>query len=370
MNDKILSMYKKLNYMKNPNNYLVKGTYTEDECIFLLKDVNSSVLDLSDKEREALKEKGVPYYSMMPKEKAVDKVYNELFLELLSFSSKDIAHQIGVMAESIYAEKKEDTILVSLVRAGTPFGILIKNYIKFKYNIDVPHYSISIIRKKGIDENAIIYILGKHPNAKIQFIDSWTGKGSITQELKKSIDSFNKKYDCNIDSSLAVLADPAKISRICGTREDVIIPNCCLNSTVAGLISRSYVNDSHINGFDFHGAIKYEYLIKDDYSRLFLDKIRDEFKNINPKPSYFNIENYGEYVIKQISKEFNIADEDRIKLSIGEASRMLLRKEPEILLIKNVDNPSLKHVIRMANDKKIKIIQYDKFDYECIAIIK
>ena len=74
--------------------------------------------------------------------------------------------------------------------------------------------------------------------------------------------------------------------------------------------------------------------------------------------------------VDELAEEFNVSDEDKIKLSIGEASRMLLRKEPELILIKNMDNVDLKHIIRMANDKGIKIVPYDKSDYECIAIIK
>lgn len=369
MNRKIIEQFNKLNYLKD-DKYVVNGTYEKDECEFLLKNVDGLVADLTSEEREELKSKGVPYYAMMPKEEPIKDSYNKLFIELLEKSSNNIAKCIGDMAEAIYNEKGEDTVLVSLVRAGTPFGVLIKKYIKFKYGVDIPHYSISIIRKKGIDENSLVYILGKHPNAKIQFIDSWTGKGSITDELRKSIMKFNEKYDVCVDDSLAVLADPAKISRICGTREDVIIPNCCLNSTVCGLISRSYCDDVIIGPNDFHGAVEYFYLKDIDFSRLFIDTIVKEFPYIDSSVKYWEVENYGIKIIKQIAKEFNIEDEDKIKLSIGEASRMLLRKEPELLLIKDFENKDLSHVIEMAKDKNIKMINYDKSDYECIAIIK
>lgn len=369
MNKKIMEQFNKLNYLKN-SNYVVNGTYKKSECEFLLKNIDGLVPDLTVEEREVLKQKGVPYYAMMPKEEPIKDTYNELFLKLLEKSAKNIAKCIADMAEAIYNEKGSDTVLVSLVRAGTPFGVLIKKYISYKYSVDIPHYSVSIIRKKGIDENSLVYILGKHPNAKIQFVDSWTGKGSITDELKKSILEFNIKYDVCIDDGLAVLADPAKISRICGTRDDVIIPNCCLNSTVCGLVSRSYCDDDIISSNDFHGAMEYFYLEDIDYSRLFINTVDREFPYVNAKIKYWEAENYGIKIIKQIAKEFNIDDEDKIKLSIGEASRMLLRKEPELLLIKDFENEDLSHIIEMAKDKNIKVIGYDKSDYECIAIIK
>ena len=368
MNSKIINKFNQLEFLNN-DKYVVQGTYTKDECTFLLKNMDGLIEDFSVEEREQLKRNGVPYYALMPKEEPIKESYNKLFLELLNKSTQNIAKCIGIMADSIYAEKGEDTVIVSLVRAGTPFGVLIKDYISYKYGINVPHYSVSIIRKKGIDENALVYILGKHPNAKIQFVDSWTGKGSITNELEKAIKDFNDKYDVSIDNSLAVLADPAKISRICGTREDVIIPNCCLNSTVCGLISRSYCNDDILTDNDFHGAVEYWHLIKDDYSRCFIEKVRKEFVGLETEAEYHDIEHYGQRIIEQIAKEFNVEDEDKIKLSIGEASRMLLRKEPRLLLVKDFKNPDLSHIIEMANDKNIKMISYDKTDYECIAII-
>lgn len=369
MNKKIIDKYNKLEYLKN-NDYVVKGTYADNECIFLLKNMNGLIENMTAEQREEQKKKGVPYYAMIPTEEPIKEEYNKLFLELLNKSANSLAKSIGIMADSIFNEKGEDTVIVSLVRAGTPFGILARDYIELKYGVSVPHYSISIIRKKGIDENSLIYILGRHPKAKIQFVDSWTGKGSITNELKKSIEDFNKKYETNIDCKLAVVADPARISRICGTREDVIIPNCCLNSTVCGLVSRSYYNDDILSENDFHGAIEYWHLIEQDYSRCFIEKIRKEFLTIKTEARYHNVEDYGIRTIRKISNEFNISDEDKIKLSIGETSRMLLRKKPKLLLIKNFDNPDLAHIIKMGRDKGVEMIEYDKSDYECIAIIE
>ncbi|MDQ9827271.1 tellurite-like stress resistance cysteine protease StiP, partial [Acinetobacter baumannii] len=58
----------------------------------------------------------------------------------------------------------------------------------------------------------------------------------------------------NISSDLAVLADPARLSAIAGTRNDVCIPNACLNSTISGLVSRTILNRNLIGENDYHGA--------------------------------------------------------------------------------------------------------------------
>ncbi|MFP3472223.1 tellurite-like stress resistance cysteine protease StiP, partial [Micrococcus sp. SIMBA_144] len=78
------------------------------------------------------------------------------------------------MAEQIVAERGFQTVLVSLARAGTPIGVLIKRYLFYKYDQSFPHYSISIIRDRGIDEEALRYILNEHPGSSISFIDGWT----------------------------------------------------------------------------------------------------------------------------------------------------------------------------------------------------
>ncbi|MFP3339043.1 tellurite-like stress resistance cysteine protease StiP, partial [Micrococcus sp. SIMBA_131] len=108
-------------------------------------------------------------------------------------------------------------------------------YLFYKYDQSFPHYSISIIRDRGIDEEALRYILNEHPGSSISFIDGWTDKGAITNELTKSVDEFNTMTGENVSSELAVLADPGDCSSLFGTREDFLIPSACLNSTVSGL---------------------------------------------------------------------------------------------------------------------------------------
>src|SRR5690606_34184413 len=163
----------------------------------------------------------------------------KIFRETLKVYKNKVALCTGIVAEQIFKRAGNETVLVSLARAGTPIGILIKRYILQMYNADLPHYSVSIIRDKGIDENAIRYILEKHPGKRIQFVDGWTGKGAISIELTKACKIFYEKYGVKLDDTLAVIADPGHCTELYGTREDFLIPSACLNSTVSGLVSRT-----------------------------------------------------------------------------------------------------------------------------------
>ncbi|MFX9938901.1 cysteine protease StiP domain-containing protein, partial [Acinetobacter baumannii] len=80
-------------------------------------------------------------------------------------------------------------------------------------------------------------IIAKHGHDSIVFVDGWTGKGAIRQELQRSLSNdsrFNGK-----PIPLVVLSDIAGCAWLAASGEDWLIPSGILGSTVSGLISRS-----------------------------------------------------------------------------------------------------------------------------------
>lgn len=356
--------------MENIN--LVRHSYKGD-CIFLLKDLTDKIKEITIEEKEELIRSGVSYSEMISKESIPSKDIKNIFLNILNRDKKLIAYYVAKISEIIYRQKGNKLVIVSLARAGTPYGILIRKYLKLKYKVDIPHYSISIIRDKGIDSNALKYILSEHREANIQFVDGWTGKGSITKELNKSIDDFNNKNKTNIDSSLAVISDPAKLCKVCGTREDFGIATCCLNSTVSGLISRTIHNEKYIGKNDFHGAKTLYYLKDQDYSQYFIDEINNEFNkiNIDYKNLVLEIEDkeYSMKIVNKIRELYDVNNINNIKLSVGESARVLLRRDPRVVLVKNKSDKNIEHILKLAEEKGVKVIEYKDSDYNCISII-
>ena len=129
---------------------LVQHSY-EDSCIFLLKDVTDLVQEITVEEKEALINQGVNYSEMISKEERPSSTIQSLFLTLLDMKKAELANYIAKLSEQMLAYRGHNLVVVSLARAGTPFGILVKRYLKDQYNLEVPHYSLSIIRGKGID---------------------------------------------------------------------------------------------------------------------------------------------------------------------------------------------------------------------------
>ena len=234
----------------------MRTTYKKEDVELLLKDITGLVKPQSTQEREQLIQQGRHYCEMLPIEYSPSEAYMEAYETALKVFADSTSEAVGVLADKIMEEKGRSVVLVSLARAGTPVGILLKRYLRWKYGITVPHYSISIIRGRGIDQNAMRYLLCRYRPEDMLFVDGWIGKGAILSELRKAVADFP-----GVSPELAVLADPANVTKLCGTHEDILIPSSCLNCTVSGLVSRTFLRDDIIGETDFHGAVYYGCLL-------------------------------------------------------------------------------------------------------------
>lgn len=346
----------------------MRSSYKKEDVEILLKDITGLVKPQSTQEREKLIQGGRHYCEMLPIEYSPSEAYKEAYQMALCTYAEQTAQAVGIAADKIIKRKGKEVVLVSLARAGIPVGILIKHYLAFRYGIEVPHYAISIIRGRGIDKNAIKYILKKYPAERLQFVDGWIGKGAILTELQKEVQEFE-----GLSAELAVLADPANVTELCGTHEDILIPSSCLNATVSGLISRTFLRDDIIKEHDFHGAVYYENLLKEDTSYSFIEMIEKEFKkeqqNITKERE---LKKQGIEEVKKIAKEFSISDINLIKPGIGETTRVLLRRVPwKVLINENYrEDNMINHILKLAEEKEVPIAFYPLENYKACGIIK
>ncbi len=344
----------------------MRTSYSREDVILLLKDITGMVAPQPAEEREKLIQSGKHYSEMLPVEYVPTEAYLQAYHDALKNYAGPVANAVGVLADRIFKQRGRDVVLVSLARAGIPAGILLKRYLKKKYRLDVPHYSISIIRGRGIDGNAMDYLTARHSPQSLLFVDGWIGKGAILNELKKAAAAWE-----GVSSELAVLADPANATTLCGTHEDLLIPSSCLNSTVSGLISRTFLRDDLIGRQDFHGAVYYEELKASDLSYAFIHAIEKEFAMENRRDERPPEGNGIDEVLK-IGKAFGINDLNLIKPGIGEATRVLLRRIPWKILIAEhcQDDPRLAPLIRLAAEKQVPIEPCPLEHYTCCGIIR
>ena len=344
----------------------MRSSYREEDVILLLKDITGQVRPQSTEERERLIQSGKHYCEMLPIEYVPSEKYMEAYREALKNYAGETAAAVGRLADKIMERRGKNVVLVSLARAGIPAGILIKRYMKWKYHITPAHYAISSIRGKGIDENAVNYILERHRPEDILFVDGWIGKGAILRELEKDVEKFQ-----GVSAELAVLADPADITEMCGTHEDILIPSSCLNSTVSGLISRTFLREDIIGREDFHGAVYYEELKDSDLSYEFIHAIEEQFTKENGR-NHKNFVDKGLDEVQNIADKYNVDDINFIKPGIGETTRVLLRRVPWKVLIggEYKNDVSLTHIRRLAEEKNVPVEYYPLKHYKCCGIIK
>lgn len=344
----------------------MRSSYSEDDVVLLLKDITGLVEPQPTEERERLIQSGKHYSEMLPIEYVPTSKYMRIYQEALSLYAKPTALAVGRLSDKIVEQNGRKVVLVSLARAGIPIGILIKRYIRWKYGVDVPHYSISIIRGRGIDDNAMKYLLGKYAPEQLLFVDGWIGKGAILNELKKDIEAYE-----GVSSQIAVIADPANVTPLCGTHEDILIPSSCLNCTVSGLVSRTFLRSDIIGEDDFHGAVYYGELEGSDLSYEFIEAIEREFTREAPEACK-TIRGSGMEEVREIADRFEVGDLNLVKPGIGETTRVLLRRVPWKVLIDErfQKDPQLGHVMRLAEEKSVSVEFYPLRHYKCCGIIK
>ncbi|GHG73150.1 phosphoribosyltransferase [Streptomyces griseocarneus] len=353
------------------------SSYAPEEVGWLLQDLSAVDLEAPTEEREeAIQSGGAHYAESLPVEYQPSERYQAAYHSALEASAARMARAVGVVTETVLAERSPRPVLVSLARAGTPVGVLMRRWARHAHGLDLPHYAVSIVRGRGIDPNALRWIAAHHDPADVVFVDGWTGKGAITRELAQALEDAGAP--AGFDPRLAVLADPGHCVDTYGTRDDFLIPSACLNSTVSGLISRTVLRADLVGPHDFHGAKFYRELAGADVSRAFLDTVSARFGDVEEAvarevkelaaadrtPTWA-----GWAAVERISAEYGIDDVNLVKPGVGETTRVLLRRVPWKILARRGSGADLDHVRLLAEQRGVPVEEVDGLPYSCVGLI-
>ncbi len=357
---------------------MLRSSYQPDEVSFLLTDLSGHALELGLEQREQAIQAGRNYAEMLPIEFAPSAEYLALFDALLGQFAPQIAEHVGVVTEMALAARRRQPVLVSLARAGTPVGILMRRWALFSRNIELPHYSVSIVRGRGIDTVALDYITARHNPRDVLFVDGWTGKGAIATELTEALAAYAAAGGPSLPDDLAVIADPGCCSTLFGTRADILVPSACLNSTVCGLVSRTVLNDLIGPGM-FHGAKVYSELAAADRSAQFLDAISELFPRAAVAvaqrwPAAYAADRAvsfaGQRAVRRVQVEFGLPSQHLVKPGAGEATRVLLRRLPWLVLVRPDCRAMLEHLLLLAKERGVEVVDYPDMPYSCIGLVR
>ncbi len=366
---------------------IFSGSYASDDVQFLLKPIQIEMTPVDVKEQ--LIQSGIRHYSeMLSQEPEPTRYHLELFDQALEQGAARLAKEVVMLAKALISRFGETPIvLVSLVRAGVPLGVMLHQTLR-KMGLRSYHYGISIIRDRGIDNTALSYIEQKHGTDGMVFVDGWTGKGAISEELSRSLAGRASYAGL---PRLVVLADPCGCAWLAASDDDWLIPFGIMGAPVSGLISRSIWQEASL-----HGCVQCDHLSKFECSRLLVDTVaayRDRLAlaaipeaawlpqaktrlpqscstQLSSKQS--SLQQLSKKVIGDLAEKYQIDNINRIKPGIAEATRAILRRVPEHVLVRSEEDPDVALLVHLARQKRVVITEVGALigQYRAVTIIK
>ncbi|MAD47468.1 MAG: hypothetical protein CMH98_20960 [Oceanospirillaceae bacterium] len=347
---------------KQKDDCIISSSFSSEDLTLLLNQATGSPVSVEEKEQ--LVASGGHYSDVFVKEgllsESLKKAYDYALNE--NKGARRLAYHIQFLAKEIVAHSSPNKplVLISLVRAGVPLGVLLTRYIRRNFpEVSVKHYGISIIRDRGIDQKALETIHKKNLDSIHYFIDGWTGKGSISYELRHALRNISLPFDFK----LVVDSDPAKTATHCATYEDWLIPFGLVGAQISGLFSRTLWADN-----SYHMAAYFSDLEKDDISSNFIEtveKYTEEVIVASDYPADCSLKNSAtaelfsdvsaSEVIKEAMDTFNLSSIHKVKPGIAEATRAIHRRTPRLIILRTAQDPETNYIKSSAEEKGVPI---------------
>ncbi|MBA4162004.1 MAG: hypothetical protein C0515_08000 [Novosphingobium sp.] len=349
------------------------GSYDPADVSFLLTPLDLPLMSVAEK--EALLRSGKRHYSeVLSAEAPPSAAYLAAYQAALEYNGARLAGDIKSLA-AVLAERPASgagLALVSFARAGTPIGVLLLRELA-RLGKAAQHFSVSIVRDRGIDPAALDHVLARHAPGDVVFIDGWTGKGTISRELRGSVDLPR----LGVEPYLVVVADPGGQAELAATGEDYLIPSGILNGIVSGLVSRSAIVPELAPG-QFHACRMLHELAPHDLSRAFVDQI-DALVRELPRclPAMWSDAARAlrhaacQRLVARMMADHAITDVNRIKPGLAEATRAVLRRQPRALLIaEGGADGALDHLLLLCGERQVPVTRVGDLEgYRAVALL-
>ncbi len=356
------------------------GSYAPEDVTFLLRPVRIDATPTAEKER--LIQSGARHYSeLLAVERVPGAAYLALYHQALEAGAERMAVDVARLARTLDARcPRGEIVLVSLARAGTPIGVLLRGALARLRSAAPPHYSVSIIRDRGIDAAALDHVRARHDERRIVFVDGWTGKGAISRELRRSLADYNGRRGARVPARLAVLADLAGTAWLAATADDYLIPSSVLNAVVSGLVSRTVLRDDLVGSGEFHACRFYGEWAAHDLSRSFVDRVSARVEGWLGEPSTVPVRwdaavrgalrLRSAAFVRETMARHGLRDANRVKPGIGESARALLRRVPDRLLLRDERGPDVRPLLHLAEEAGVPVEIHPTLPYRAAAIIQ
>lgn len=311
-------------------------------------------------EKEALIADGVSYGELLEREAAPNAVQERAYADALARSGARLGGQLASLAAHL-ARSGGPVTLVSLPRAGLPVGAVLGRVLR-AWGVDAEHHSVSIVRGVGIDRAALDAVVARRGVRGLVFVDGWTGKGSIQATLQSALQGHPAA-----GAPLAVVSDPAHAATLAATHEDELLPHAALNATVSGLLSRTFLASG-----GRHGAVTWGHLAAQDHTNAYLGALTAlalaappaplPTRPVGPDPATLALE-----LARLPGQPF---DPHKVKPSVGEATRVFLRRQPARLLVRDAGDPEVAHLLALAAAGGVPAEVCPALPYRAVAVAR
>jgi hypothetical protein len=170
------------------------------------------------------------------------------------------------------------------------------------------------------------------------------------------------------------LSGSAAVAASC---EDYLIPSSVLNATVSGLVSRSVYDPQSMKANDFHGCVYYQHFAEQDLSAYFIETVLDCVARVwhrgqfePPSINRQHLQSISQTLLQWLTEHYGVSHANYIKPGIGEATRVLLRREAQRLLLRDLNSEATRHLRWLAESKSIPVAVFSELPYQAVALIK
>lgn len=340
------------------------GSYKEDEVSFLL-DVIPEVEAWNHGVGSRVENEFIPEGS-----------YVDFFWRAVANYGDRIAEDVAKVARSLAQRQTGAITLVTLLRAGTPTGVLLTHALRH-LGREVTHYSISAVRSQGVDFAALDLIRAVHPAESIVFVDGWTGKGFIAWELEEAVARYNQSRGDCINHELVVLSDLAGVAALAAGADDYPIAFSMMLGTICGLISGAFPNprEGRLNA-----VVSFDSLHDCDLTRVFIDEM---MLRVRPALDYstalcdWSAENRSkaastsQQFVEMCTSRFGV-DRNSVKPGICEVNRALLTRSTAMTLLiqeEELIEKELTHILWLIENKEVTIKVCPEMPYRAAILL-
>ena len=353
------------------------SSYDPAECTWLLTDLSGVALEVPTEDREELIQGGRHYAEMLPVEYQPDAAYTALFDKALAGSAARLAEAVGLVGDLVLDEARArgvDPVLVSLARAGTPVGILLRRWLAQVHGVEVPHYAISIVRGRGIDEVAVRPRPGPPPGCGGPVRRRLDRQGRDRPRAGRRRRGPPRPGPAAGRAGRPRLVHrpvrhPRRLPHPVGLPQlhrlgPGVAHRAARRPDRAGDVPRRQVLRRARPGRRVRRSSSTPSATGSPTSPPASPR-RAGAPGCRPGPTWD-----GWRAVERVAEEFGIADVNLVKPGVGETTRVLLRRVPWQVLVRPDRAADLEHVLVLAEQRGVPVVERPDLPYSCIGLIR